>query len=71
MSRDDFERDDEPSREDDRASRQRRIKNKRKDGRKPWQEQRIRPVRKNRPRVNVIHYHPEYDEDDYEEYYED
>tara|TARA_Y100000593_G_C4161616_1_gene262324 strand:- start:425 stop:640 length:216 start_codon:yes stop_codon:yes gene_type:complete len=55
----------------DKEARFRRIKNRSKDRHPDAREQKIKPIRKQRPRVKVIEYDPDYDEDDYEEYYYD
>jgi hypothetical protein len=54
--------------EDTKADRQRRFKNKRKrDNRRDFQEQRIKPLKSTRPRSKIV-WDPDYDDDDYEDY---
>lgn len=65
-----FESDDEDF-QDTKASRQKRMANRRKHSRHTDHEQRLRPLKNTRPRVKAIEWNPDLDEEDYEEYYYD
>lgn len=67
----DFESEDEEDFEDVKANRQKRMANRKKHSRSANREQKIKPVNNTRKRVNTIQWNPDYDEDDYEEYYYD
>lgn len=65
----DFDSQDEEDFEDTKAIRQKRIANRRKDSDSSPRGQRLKPIKNHRRRVNSIEWNPDYDEDDYEEYY--
>ena len=70
-SNDDDDEEEEEEFEDTKAMRQRRFNNKTKHGlQRDFDELKIKPIGKRR-RVNTIRYDPDFDDDDYEDYYDD
>jgi len=62
--------DDEDEFEDTKAIRKKRLNNKNKhDKRVDFEERRFKAVYTKRPRIKVVDYDPNYDEDDYDDYY--
>jgi hypothetical protein len=69
MRESDYESEDEDF--DPKATRKKRMANRRKHSRGGGdKEQRLRAPKNTRPRVKTLKWNPDFDEDDYEEFYE-